>query len=155
MWRDVIAIGDDELFFSRNRSLGDARREFTKMVYRHARRYDPRLVYPLTWDFDNWAARYPTEYHYARRESEVPGWLLRDWSGFFGVSNDALLFTQSILPLEFRFLRKRPMRSFSKFARQERKIRSRHGYLIPYQYVAFAMPTHGARGRRFVAVSSA
>ena len=152
-WRDSVTANDEELFVSRNRSLGDVRREYSKLVYRHVRRYSPRIIYPLAWDLDNWAARYPSEYHYARRVSEVPESRLREWSGFFGVSNDALLFTQSILPLEFRFLRKRPLRSFSEFARQERKLRSRYGYLIPYQHVEFPLLTHLARERRFVAVN--
>ena len=152
LWRNSLAAEDEHLRVGRRGSVAIARRNYTRWVYRLIRRFSGQLLYPICWDLDCWAARYPSEFHFARRVSEISSAQVEGWKGVFDVTNEALLFTRSLLPLEFRYLRKRELRSFNEFARLERRNRSRFGYLLPYQHTEFALLTDRARESRFVPI---
>lgn len=152
VFHGVLAAADVALWRGRNTTMLDARANYVRLVYRHLRRYRGPTWLDPHWDFDIWRPRYALEGDYARRLSELSGDLLDEFAEGELVRQDALLLTRSLFPAHFRYLRKRLFESFSEHSRNERRLRSLTGYLIPYQHCEISALNTRGRYQRYIAI---
>ena len=152
LFQSELVAADSALWRNRSTTMLDARATYVRLVYRHLRRYrGPDLLEPH-WDFDIWRPRYALEGDYARRLSELSGERIDQFAEGELVCQEALLLTRSLLPAHFRFLRKRLFESFSEHSRNERRLRSLTGYLIPYQHCEISALNNRGRFQRYIAI---
>ena len=157
VWRNNFMLRDSEISHH-NLSRGlTARQQYIKEVLAHIYRIRGTVIFDGSENVDTWAARSNHEDGYVRRLAALPNSALENWRGRFMVTQLALLFVRTLLRMEFRYLRKSTVSNahvFSQYIRSERRIRSRHGLIVPWQHQEFNRMSQGARRANVIPVTS-
>ena len=135
----------------RRATIGEARVSFTKLVYQRLNRFPGQTVIPTDFGFDPFVYRTYGETVYGPALADILE-LADDWKGQTSPRQEALGFRRPLLRAEFRFTRRRDDAEFAEMIRWERRIRSRIGYLVPYQMVEVQSLTAAAKRTRYVAL---
>ena len=108
---------------TRRASIGEARTAYTKLVYQRLHRFPGDTVVPPELGFE-------AVYGPALADALV---LTDECRREMTPKQEALAFRRSLLRAEFRFMRRRDDAEFVEMLRWGRRVRSRFGYLVPYQ----------------------
>ena len=132
-------------------SIGEVRIAFTKLVYQRLNRFPGETIVPSDLGFDPFVYRTYGEAVYGPALADILE-LADDWKGKTYSRQEALGFRRPLLRAEFRFTRRRDDAEFAEMIRWERRIRSRIGFLVPYQMVEVQSLTTAAKRSRYVAL---
>jgi len=150
IWKDCISYDSSELVDSPANAPDNARRAYITATIRHLLSYASSYTLPEHWQLDVWAARSYQEYCYAENLALTTRDNLQQWTGNHTSHSTALLFTESLLPQEFRYVRRAQVDTSFQNARVERSNRIRFKFMVPYQHHEFRYLNQQARETRFV-----
>ena len=136
---------------ARRTTLRQARHEYTRSVFMRMYRTPGEELIDPALGFDTWVYRTHGEAMYGPTLSAV---LVQssDWAGDPRPRQEALSFRRPLLRAEFRFTRLRDNEVFWDLLRWERRIRSRMGYLVPYQMSEILGLRDDAKTTRYVRI---
>ena len=130
-----------------------AEQNYVREVYSHVWEIRGTDTYDVDQRVDTWGPRHDFETTYVERLISLPEGVLVRWGNRFIVAQSALLYARTLLPLEFRYLKKGGDRHFNEFVRSELRVRSRDGLLVPGQHREYLAFTPEARRQRYLEVT--
>lgn len=134
-WRNQFACRDVDLIVGHNRTLRGVRGGFARMAMNGFNRLSTWIAPAAELQSTMFLYRTFTEREYLTRIAAIPVATIEAWRNMTGVDRTAYVWPKPLLLAEFRYLRKDSL-YWTNWVRNERRLRSKHGRVVPRQCLA-------------------